>query len=327
MSHRFVSLFAATASLCAPSLVVAQSAAPHVRAHHSLAYDEARQRVILTGGSTPLDGGRNFRFFNDLWEFDGARWSALPSSGANLSGTRLAYDAKGKRIVSFGGYTGTASIGDLRVLENNTWRTIGQHPEISAAEPGFVYDIKRGHFIAFGGSGGQGRTNGDTWTFDGERWMRLATTNPPPRQAHAMVYDERRGVTVLFGGMGSRAANGPPPMLGDLWEFDGNAWTQVNATGPSPRNSPGMAYDSKRGRVILFGGADSGGFKGDTWSWDGAVWRKLAETGPDPRGMGYLAYDKRRDRVVLFGGRKGWPNGDLNDSWEWDGSAWRRVGQ
>ena len=87
-----------------------------------------------------------------------------------------------------------------------------------------------------------------------------------------------------------------------------------------------VAYDSKRGLVILFGGLGNDGFLGDTWSWDGTKWTRLAETGPEPRGMGYLAYDKRRDRVVLFGGRKGYPDGDLNDTWEWDGTRWQRVG-
>jgi hypothetical protein len=77
----------------------------------------------------------------------------------------------------------------------------------------------------------------------------------------------------------------------------------------------GVAYDSKRGQVIIFGGVGSDGFLGDTWSWNGSEWRKLAETGPEPRGMGYLAYDQQRDRVVCFGGRKRWPDGDLNDTW------------
>jgi hypothetical protein len=85
-----------------------------------------------------------------------------------------------------------------------------------------------------------------------------------------------------------------------------------------------MAYDARRGHMILFGGIGAGGFLGDTWSWDGSRWTRLAETGPEPRAMGYLAYDKARDRVVLFGGRKGWPD-DLADTWEWDGSRWRRV--
>ena len=90
----------------------------------------------------------------------------------------------------------------------------------------------------------------------------------------------------------------------------------------------GFVYDSKRGRMILFGGVDAAGFRGDTWAWGDGRWTKLADespTGPQPRVMGYLAYDRRRDRVVLFGGRKGWPNGDLDDTWEFDGKAWRQV--
>ena len=91
------------------------------------------------------------------------------------------------------------------------------------------------------------------------------------------------------------------------------------------RNGAGATFDSRRGLVIVFGGAGPGGFLGDTWSWDGTAWRKLADTGPEPRVMGYLAYDRNRDRVVLFGGRKGWPDGDLNDTWEWDGVSWKKV--
>ncbi|MDQ3244615.1 MAG: hypothetical protein M3Q09_12880, partial [Gemmatimonadota bacterium] len=81
----------------------------------------------------------------------------------------------------------------------------------------------------------------------------------------------------------------------------------------------------RSGLVVLFGGADSGGFKGDTWSWNGAQWRQHSGPGPDARAMGYLAYDKMRARVVLFGGRTGYPDGDLADTWEWDGAAWRQF--
>lgn len=142
-----------------------------------------------------------------------------------------------------------------------------------------------------------------------------------------MVYDERRDRTVVFGGMGQGPAGQRPPSLGDTWELDGQTWTERRVTGPSARSGSGVAYDSKRGLVILFGGVGDDGFLGDTWSWDGIEWRKLAETGPEPRGMGYLAYDKARDRLVLFGGRKGWPDGDLNDTWEWDGAEWKQVGK
>jgi hypothetical protein len=321
MRIRFLSVSIALLLSVVPAL--AQSSVPPRRAHHSLVYDEANKRVVLWGGSTPLDGGRSFAFFNDVWGFDGQRWLGIGASGDKRSGARMVYDTKRNRIVSFGGYNGM-SLPDFRSFDGKDWLTISQHPEDGAAEPGFVYDIGRDRFIMFGGSG-RSSALGDTWEFDNTRWYKVAVPGPSPRQAHVMVYDAKRRRTVLFGGMGSGSPGQRPPTLGDTWEYDGAAWTERPATGPGARNGAGATYDSKRGVVILFGGVGADGFLGDTWSWDGTTWKKLADTGPEPRGMGYLAYDTNRDRVVLFGGRKGWPDGDLNDTWEWDGAAWKRV--
>ena len=307
----------------------AQSPAPPRRAHHSLIYDDASGRVLLTGGSSPHANGDCCAFFNDLWAFDGTRWTALTPSGAQMSGMQLAYDSRAKRVFSFGGYSAGRSMSDLRALVSDSWTTLGQHPEVTAAEPGFVYDSRRNKFVAFGGSGGRAQTHGDTWEFDGTRWTKLATVSPPARQAFAMVFDERRGRTVAFGGSGSSSPGQPPQRFDDTWEYDGITWTRSQtSTAPSARVSPGAVYDSKRGVVIIFGGLGADGFLGDTWSWNGTEWTRLDNGGPgkpDPRAMGYLAYDRKRDRIVLFGGRKGWPDGDLNDTWEWNGSTWTRI--
>jgi len=312
-------------SLAVPTAALAIDAPPK-RAHHALVYDESREQVLLTGGSTPLNRGQSFQFFNDVWSFDGATWRLLAESGDRLSGIGLAYDTRRGRVVSFAGYNGQTADA-LRSLDGKEWRVLGRFAEMAAAEPGFVYDAERDRFVVFGGSAGQGRATGDTWEYDGTAWTRVAVAEPPPpRQAHAMVYDQRRKRTVLFGGMGSAKPGQPPPSLADTWEYDGRSWTRREASGPSARHAAGVAYDSKRGLVVLFGGAGADGFLGDTWVWDGAAWKKLSDSGPEPRAMGYLAYDKRRDRIVLFGGRKGWPDGDLNDTWEWDGASWRRIG-
>ena len=303
----------------------ADSATPPRRAHHALVWDDANSRVLLTGGSTPVNGGNNFVFYNDLWEFDGSGWRKLPSSGAEMSGAALTYDSKRRRVLSFGGYQNGHSIGLLRVLDNNVWRDIMDRSDAPVSEPGFVHDLVRDNFIAFGGSAGRGRADGDTWLLRDTVWSKLAVPRPPARQAHSMVFDEKRGKVVLFGGMGSSAPGQPPPIYGDTWEFDGSRWEQKNVAGPSPRNAAGMTYDSRRGLTVLFGGADSTGFRRDTWSWDGTAWKLLSDSGPPARVMGALAYDRARDRIVMFGGRKGWPNGDLNDTWEWDGSKWSEV--
>lgn len=307
-----------------------QAVDPPKRAHHALVYDG--QRILLTGGNVPVAGGRSTTSFNDLWAFHGTRWTALPSSGTELWGARLAFDTRRRRVVSFGGMSVRRPVSDVRVLEQDAWTVVGHHKHMPSAEAGFVYDSRRDRFIAFGGTVGDGQAYGDTWQLAGSTWSKVTVPqNPPARQAHAMVFDERRGVTVIFGGTGSYGPNQPAPRLGDVWEFNGRTWTAREFTdGPGPRTSPGAAYDSKRGVIVIFGGVDRGGFLGDLWAWNGTEWRKLADAssaGPAARAMGHLAYDQRRDRVVLFGGRNGWPDGDLNDTWEWDGAIWRRVGK
>ena len=315
-------LLVATLPLIA-TVAAAQSSTPPRRAHHSLVYDESGERVLLTGGSTPVDSGRSFVFFNDTWAFDGKRWTKLGEAGQRLSGARLAYDTKQNRLLSLGGYSDGRSLPHLRAFDGKDWLTTGAHPESGTAEPGFVYDSRRDRFVAFGGSAGRGSTLGSTWELAGTTWTRFAGESPPGRQAHAMVFDSKRNRIVVFGGIGAGVPGQPAPRLGDTWEFDGTTWTEKKVTGPGPRATAGAAFDSKRGIVVVFGGDNAQGFLGDTWSWDGSTWKKLSETGPEPRGMGYLAYDKVRDRIVLFGGRKGWPDGDLNDTWEWDGASWR----
>jgi hypothetical protein len=321
MRSRRVVLLASLFALI-PTTLASQPESPPRRAHHALIYDGSRERVILTGGSTPLDGGQRFEFFNDLWEFDGARWRSLPPSGDRLSGVGLAYDARRQQLVSYGGFDGKAR-GLVRVLRDNTWTTLGDRTERVAAEPGFVYDSARDRFVAFGGSAGMGQAYGDTWEYDGTNWTRKEIVGPPARQAHVMVYDERRNRVVVFGGMAITPGAQPTP-LADTWEYDGIRWQKIDVAGPSARLSAGATYDAMRGLVILFGGSSPAGFNGDTWSYDGRAWRKLSDAGPEPRAMGAIAYDRKRDRTVLFGGRKGYPDGDLADTWEWDGTAWQR---
>jgi hypothetical protein len=296
---------------------------PYVRAHHELIYDEQNKAVMLTGGSTPLNGGQSFKMFNDIWHFKNSTWTKIGNAGDERSGIRMAYDSKRKKIYSFGGYTGQ-SRSEFRLLENDDWKIISSNPEMTASEPGFVYDAKRDRLVAFGGSAAPGKANDATWEWDGQSWKKFAGNGPGGRQAFAMVYDSKRKKTVLFGGMSGGAAGTRPPVLGDTWEFDGKAWTKISLSGPGARSSPGFAFDSKHGLLIIFGGLSDDGLKNDTWSWDGTTWKKLSENGPSPRAMGYMTYDKDRDKIVLFGGRLGWPN-DANDTWEWDGEKWTEV--
>lgn len=299
-------------------------ASPPPRAHHVVFYDEAKERVMVAGGAA-TDARRNITNFDDLWSFDGARWTRVAMRGAAVAGMRVALDDR-RRVLAFGGWV-DGPVRDLRLLTDSGWRTISRHPALGAVESGFVFDSARGRLLLFGG-GGEERTLGEFWEHDGAQWSRITTPGPSARHSHVMVHDPRRQRTLLFGGMGERASGDAPPIFADTWEFDGMRWIRLDVPGPAPRLGAGAAFDSKRGRIVIFGGSNHDGVFNDLWSWDGTRWEKLAEGGPEPRVMGYIAYDRRRDRIVMFGGRRGVPdNRDLGDTWEWDGLAWKPVGR
>ena len=107
-------------------------------------------------------------------------------------------------------------------------------------------------------------------------------------------------------------------------------WLSPSGELPLGRYDHGMAFDARRGRVVLFGGGNPLSL-GDLWEWDGVRWWAREDAGgqpggaPEPRSALALTYDTRRGRTILFGGAGGdAAGGVLNDTWEWDGKAWHR---
>ena len=193
------------AALSSLSTLPSRDVAPSARAHHALAYDPTTQRVLLTAGSTPRDGGRRFEFFNDLWAFDGRRWTELATSGDRISGTALAFDARR----------------DTWAYDGQRWvrqDVPGPVPRMSA---GATYDSRRGIVVIFGGSSGDGFL-GDTWGWNGRGWRRLADTGPERRAMGQLAYDAARDRIVLFGGR----RGWPDGDLSDTWEWNGTAWSR-----------------------------------------------------------------------------------------------------
>jgi hypothetical protein len=94
---------------------------------------------------------------------------------------------------------------------------------------------------------------------------------------------------------------------------------------PSPRQRAAMAYDSMRGRSVLFGGHSPDAL-GDTWEWDGHRWFPVVAGGfpPPARSGASMAFDAARGVVVMFGGVD-LGGTILEDTWEWDGATWVEV--
>ena len=120
------------------------------------------------------------------------------------------------------------------------------------------------------GSNGSQTFFGDTWIWQAGKWRLAVESGPRGRYAHGMVFDERASVVLLYG---AAAAHRDAP-LADMWQWNGERWTEIALTGPTPghRYQPVMVYDRARQRTVLYGGI---GAEPDTWEWDGRRWRRV----------------------------------------------------
>jgi hypothetical protein len=239
----------------------------------------------------------------------------------------------------------TSALGLVPPTESATWKRAGASnlPDGRYAQA-LAFDETRQVVVMFGGmvSSPDGSMNAqqDTWEWSPVQgaWKArtIAGAAPAARTGAAMAYDPIRNKFVLFGG---RAGSGYDYQ--DTWEWDPGTgtWTDKSGSGakPSARSQHGMVFDSKAGKIVLFGGGRSqiGGdimtvslAFGDTWEYDGATatWTQLTTaSAPSARVDFGFAYSSQTNKAYLFGGMEvasatagGTP---MQDIWEWDGAA------
>ncbi len=163
----------------------------------------------------------------------------------------------------------------------------------------------------FGGADASGYV-GDTWTWDGNAWLKHDVPGPSPRYGPSMAL--LGGKNVLFGGAGY--VDGMFTASDQTYEWDGASWTLRNVIGPPRRWVHTMA--ALNGKIVVFGGFDGTQYLGDTWEWDGMAWIERMVQGPPNRARHAMTTFK--EKVLLFGGQN--DSDTFNDTWEWDGSAW-----
>ncbi len=310
------------------SLVVAVSAARDepvrigLRNAHAMAYDAHRERIVLFGGAdTSAVAG-------DTWEWNGAGWVRVSVAGPEpRTFPAMTYDGRRRRIVLFGGNrvlfgkdpsADDTFLGDTWEWDGRTWRRVATSGPPARAEAAMAFDEKRGRAVLFGGYDrvdGKIRRLGDTWEWDGTRWLAIPVAGPSPRNGAAQVFDRRRGAIVLVGG---RAETGTSA---ETWDWNGARWSNDLAALAEGIFNCALAYDDTRARIVRFGGYRGKARVGETWELDGASWTLKSSTGPAARNHAAMAYDARRQRTVLFGGHD-WDH-VFGDTWEWDGTRWR----
>ena len=296
-----------------------------VLAHAVGYYDPQLRRVVVVGDAGDPTGDARDR----VWSWAGTRWELVtPSGPAGRTNAGGAYDRAGRRAVVAGGARKGADgewriVGDSWTTRDGRWSPAG---DIPARDHNTLVETRGGGVLLFGGIAADRGAPwpSDTWELRDRGWSRIATDGPGGRGRTAMAFDRARHEVVLFGGVSGPGPDQSQTFLSDTWIWNGSTWRKAADGGPRGRYAHAMAFDERRGVVLLFSGA--GAHKGtpleDLWQWDGKAWTEIPLTGPTPghRYQPVMVYDAARERTVLVGGL-----GGHDDTWEWDGTRWSRV--
>lgn len=275
-------------------------------------------------------------------------------------GHTLAYDARRKRTVMFGGTAHERACPTME-WDGEYWRGVWttNTPNVAVGHA-MVYDAARGVTVLFGGmdvagyrpyskenrlsstlSDG-GAAMDETWLYDGTNWTQAQpATSPPARAFHAMAYDTVSQRVLLYGGTSEPGQEDDAlddSYLKDFWAWDGTTWTELGGVPPDmpALKEHGMACDTNRGVTVLFGGwkyalvesaywADRwrAVYHTNTWEWNGTAWTNAAPAGSPPSYLHYansLAYDSHRQRVVALSER------GPDTYYTYDGTTWTASG-
>lgn len=317
-----------------------------------MAFDRGRGRMVLLPGLAP-----NVPQV-DVYEWDGASWQRITSPVAPPwdFGVTLGFDPVARGIVLGGTQTAGNQV-DLELWDwdGAAWsrRSRGAGAWPSWRQFALLTEDPAGRLLVVGGA--DRSVLGDTWAWDGAGWTLLEADRGGPPRTHPALAAEPLGL-LLFGGFAGQQnttetwrwrqgawsrlqpSRTPPPQLRPvlaadpgndrvllwdenawLWAFANGDWQRLPAFGPGRRVQPGLAADTARGVLVLYGGNDAQGPLHDTWEFDGQQWQQRGSGFPpvdEPR----LVFDVRRGRSVLVGTGLG-----VRELWEWDGQNWHST--
>jgi hypothetical protein len=299
-----------------PTPSLSPSNGPSPRTGAVVAYDAARQALVVFGGYP----GPGYTTLTDTWTLQGGTWHLMQPrvSPPVLDGAIFVYDPVRKVTILYGPQRrplGTPTVTDTWTWDGQTWSkvTVGSAPSLWTSTGAF--DQARGVLVVFGVQFGG---SPETWTWDGSRWtQRKPATSPPARSGESMGFDPVSRRVLLFGGR--RDDTG---VRGDTWLWDGSNWTeQHSAVAPSPRISAAISSGQT---LVLYGGGD---LLSDTWIWTGSAWKQMTPA-QNPGGRRPSGAASHGTTVLIFGGelRTGPSSAVLtNDVWGWDGVNWNRL--
>jgi Galactose oxidase, central domain len=249
---------------------------PIARGDHMLVYDDREDAFVLFGGWYEFANATYVRLA-DTWTFSlaGGIWTERHPRRAPSarSDPQVAYDSATAAVLLFGGFNGSAYLGDTwaYTVANDSWT-----PRLSPLQPSpradgrMAYVPSQDRFVLFGGNDYTGPNFtfhhlSDTWSYvwNSNVWTALSNSiGPPARDYPILAVDPAANAILLTSGYGNRTN------LNDLWSFSlmNNAWSNITpAFSPPPRFAAAGGFDLLNNILVLFSGAGNNGLLADTW--------------------------------------------------------------
>jgi len=282
-------------------------------------------------------------------------WDRLPpSSTQSVYFTASALDSSTNKLYSYGGIDQSGdAVNHLGVLDlsdadlskagfqpvNPSGSRLERYGVAGAYRP--KGDDSAIYWIGGAEQDGEATTEVQVFTPKTSSWRKETPLNAQKRVMHAVAYDPVHDVIVVHGGTKAcKVANrqpADPPCEGDqlrtqFLKFDSNndiIWENGPQGGPSQVLGLSMVYDSKRKRMLAYGGTGDGNLaQNRVWALDlsrpdlaQASWTALNPSGAQPQGRFFhsAAYDAAKDMMVINGGVAQMPftnrENALDDTW------------
>lgn len=270
-----------------------------------MAYDSARNRVIVQGGST-IGYADVFAPVNDTWEWDGAVWQYKPD--ASYPDYRefpllVATPTRGGCFLD-GGADAFGRPADTWTFQSGVWRRLGGASGVTYGSG--AHDPVRDRVVRYDGT--------RVLEHDGTAWSSVPVTAPRPGASCLLLYDPSRN-----GVLGYDAA------AQATWLWNGVQWSQIAGGAPSaPTNSSLLlVWDSIRQQPLLIGNDGLWALTAQGWAqrWSGTAPWHLGNN----MLMSSAAFDPSRDRVLVLAfsvNASGPPRSSVYTVYQWDGTSW-----
>ncbi len=298
---------------------------PTERSGSRIEFDPIRSSMVMYGGQS---------WSEETWEFNGTRWNEVdpPHKPSARSGYASTWDARTNRVMIFGGGNDAGEkFGDTWFYDGVDWTYVTPDPYYPPDLGGhnMAYDPSSQITVLYGGVESSYMST-ETYLWDGQTWFGYSLSpNPGQISVHCMAYIADHDGIVLYGG---RKWDGPAYFNDKMWVFRNQTWNELTPpVVPGPRAGAEMAYDSIRGKLVLFGGVSADyndppyqEWEDETWEYDGSTWYQVFPDHHPPGLWGFgMAFDSCRGVTVLFGGCA--ENGYYDKTWEYTGVDWTRI--